>query len=71
MGILSAFYDLSVGMSSFAAGWASHKFGYAAAFVMAAVALVVAAIAGRRLFFARSTVVPPESKHASVAAGRS
>ncbi len=53
VGILSAFYDLFVGLSSFAAGWVAHQFGYAAAFVMAAVALVAAAIAGRFVFFAR------------------
>ena len=43
--ILSAFYDLFVGVSSFAAGWVAHRWGYSAAFVMAAVALVAAAIA--------------------------
>jgi predicted MFS family arabinose efflux permease len=53
VGILSAFYDLFVGVSSFAAGWVAHRFGYSAAFVMAAVALVAAAIAGRFVFFAR------------------
>jgi MFS family permease len=51
VGILSAFYDLFVGISSFAAGWVAHQFGYAAAFFMAAVALVAAAIAGRFVFF--------------------
>ena len=49
--ILSAFYDLFVGVSSFAAGWVAHQWGYGAAFVMAAVALVAAAIAGRSVFF--------------------
>lgn len=50
--ILSAFYDLFVGLSSFAAGWVAHQFGYAAAFVMAAVALLAAAAAGKFVFFA-------------------
>jgi predicted MFS family arabinose efflux permease len=40
VGILSAFYDLFVGTGSFAAGAVSHSFGYPAAFVMAAVALL-------------------------------
>ena len=52
--ILSAFYDLFVGVSSFAAGWVAHQYGYAAAFLMAAVALVAAAIAGRSVFFGRA-----------------
>ena len=49
--ILSAFYDLFVGISSFAAGWVAHQFGYGATFLMAAVALVAAAIAGKFVFF--------------------
>ena len=52
VGILSAFYDLFVGISSFAAGWVAHRFGYGAAFFMAALALAAAAIAGRFVFFA-------------------
>jgi MFS family permease len=63
VGILSAFYDLFVGVSSFAAGWVAHQFGYAAAFLMAAVALVAAAIAGRFVFFA-----PAETKARAMAA---
>ena len=51
VGFLSAFYDLFVGMSSFAAGWVANHFGYAAAFGLAAVALVAAAITGRLVFF--------------------
>lgn len=54
VGILSAFYDLFVGISSFAAGWVAHQFGYATAFVMAAVALIAAAVAGKFVFFART-----------------
>jgi MFS family permease len=63
VGILSAFYDLFVGISSFTAGWVAHQFGYAAAFVMAAVALIAAAIAGRFVFFAKA-----ESRAAAMAA---
>jgi len=48
--VLSAFYDLFVGMSSFSAGLVANRFGYAAAFVMAIVALGAAAIAGRFVF---------------------
>ena len=49
--ILSAFYDLFVGISSFAAGWVAHQWGYGATFLMGAVALVAAAIAGKVVFF--------------------
>jgi MFS family permease len=48
--VLSAFYDLFVGISSFAAGAISNRFGYAAAFQMAAVALIAASVAGRIVF---------------------
>jgi MFS family permease len=50
VGILSAFYDLFVGMSSVAAGRVADRHGYPAAFIMAAVALTGAAIAGRFVF---------------------
>ena len=53
VGLLSAFYDLFVGVSSFAAGAVAGHFGYAAAFVMAAFAIGAAALAGRAVFFAR------------------
>jgi predicted MFS family arabinose efflux permease len=53
IGILGAFYDLFVGVGSFAAGAVSQRFGYAPAFGMAAAALGVAAIVGWFLF-------PPE-----------
>ncbi|MEO8369501.1 MAG: MFS transporter [Candidatus Solibacter sp.] len=56
VGILSAFYDLFVGVSSFAAGWVAHQWGYSAAFVMAATALIAAALAGRYVFFTRPAV---------------
>lgn len=50
IGILGAFYDLFVGMGSFAAGAVSDHFGYASAFVMAAAALGGAAALGLLLF---------------------
>jgi len=48
--VLAAFYDLFVGMSSFSAGILASHFGYASAFVMAILALGVAAIAGLFVF---------------------
>ena len=48
--VLSAFYDLFVGMSSFSAGLIANRFGYSAAFLMAIVALGAAAIAGQFVF---------------------
>ena len=48
--ILSAFYDLFVGMSSLAAGRIAYSRGYPAAFLMAAVSLIGAAVAGRYVF---------------------
>jgi MFS family permease len=48
--VLSAFYDLFVGMSSFSAGLLANRFGYASAFAMAILALGAAAIAGRFVF---------------------
>jgi MFS family permease len=50
IGVLSAFYDLFVGMGAFAAGAVSGRFGYSAAFVMAVVALAGAAFMGRFVF---------------------
>ena len=50
LGVLSAFVDLFVGVSSFVAGGVANHFGYSAAFVLAAVALVAAAFAGRLVF---------------------
>jgi MFS family permease len=54
VGILSAFYDLFVGLSSFAAGFVAGHFGYPAAFLMSAVALMGAGIAGRYVFQSRT-----------------
>jgi len=48
--VLSAFYDVFVGMSSFSAGLIAHAYGYAAAFIMAIASVGVAAIAGRAVF---------------------
>lgn len=50
VGVLSAFYDLFVGLSSFAAGAIANRFDYPAAFVMAAAAIGAAAIAGPFVF---------------------
>ncbi len=48
--LLSAFYDLFVGVSSLIAGQVAGQHGYSAAFYMAAVALIGAAVAGRYVF---------------------
>jgi MFS family permease len=53
VGVLTAFYDLFVGVSSFAAGAVAHSFGYPAAFLMAAGAIGAAAVAGRFVFVER------------------
>ena len=53
IGMLSAFYDLFVGISSVAAGSVAYRFGYSAAFVMAALALLAAGVAGRFVFFTK------------------
>lgn len=50
VGVLSAFYDLFVGLSSFAAGGVASHFGYSAAFYMAAAALGAAAITALFVF---------------------
>jgi predicted MFS family arabinose efflux permease len=50
VGMLGAFYDLFVGLGSFAAGAASDRFGYGSAFLMAAGSLCVASIVGWFLF---------------------
>ena len=55
VGVLSAFYDLFVGLSSFAAGAIASRFDYPAAFVMAAAAIVAAAIAGQFVFAANGS----------------
>lgn len=50
VGILSAFYDLFVGISSFGAGALAKGYGYSSAFYMAALALVAAAMLGPLVF---------------------
>ena len=68
--MLSAFYDLFVGMSSFSAGLIANAFGYPAAFLMAIIALAAAAIAGRLVFAApRELAHEPEIQSAAVPAG--
>jgi hypothetical protein len=62
--VLSAFYDLFVGTSSFSAGLIANAFGYTAAFAMAILALGAAALAGRAVFTSRE----PELAHAVAAA---
>lgn len=54
--VLSAFYDLFVGMSSFSAGLVANSFGYSATFLMAIAALVAAAIAGRYVFVSNDSL---------------
>ena len=54
--VLSAFYDLFVGISSFVAGSVADRFGYPAAFQMAAFALIFAGVAGRWVFRRTETV---------------
>jgi MFS family permease len=51
VGFLSMFYDLFVGMSSFAAGLVSARWGYSAAFLMAAAAILGSAVFGAQVFF--------------------
>jgi MFS family permease len=56
--VLSAFYDVFVGISSFSAGLVASSFGYSAAFVMAIVALAGAATAGRFVFAGSGIAAP-------------
>ncbi|HEX6897535.1 MAG TPA: MFS transporter [Bryobacteraceae bacterium] len=57
--VLSAFYDLFVGTSSFSAGLVANRFGYSAAFIMAIFALFAAAVSGRFVF----SVKTPADSH--------
>ena len=62
--VLSAFYDLFVGTSSFSAGLVANAYGYEAAFTMAICALGAAAVAGRFVFadkVARPAAIPEPS----------
>ena len=66
--ILSAFVDLFVGISSFAAGATANHFGYPAAFMLGALALVAAAVAGRYVF-ASGDAEKPEAGEPEPVAG--
>jgi MFS family permease len=68
VGVLSAFYDLFVGVSSFAAGAMAKHFGYPAAFYMAAAAIGVAAFAGRFVFRGAEDTPEPVAEEAQAAA---
>jgi MFS family permease len=61
VGVLSAFYDLFVGISSFAAGTVAAHFGYPAAFWMAAIALSASAVAGYFVFAGRQEPSEPSN----------
>ena len=50
VGVLTAFCDLFVGISSFGAGAIANRLGYPAAFIMAIGAIAAAAISGRFMF---------------------
>jgi len=62
IGVLSAFYDLFVGISSFAAGAVAKRFGYPAAFVMGGLALGAAAFTGRMVFYRTTPVAAVEEE---------
>ena len=64
--VLSAFYDLFVGLSSFLAGFVAKNYGYAPAFLMAAGSIVVAAFLGRFVFFGSSVAAEPEPAYSEV-----
>lgn len=61
IGVLTAFYDLFVGISSFAAGAVAKQWGYPPTFLMAAGAIVAAAVAGKFVFWpGRRGVLPTQ-----------
>jgi MFS family permease len=55
VGVLSAFYDLFVGASSFLAGALSDRFGYRSAFLLALGGIIVAALFGKPVFAPRAS----------------
>jgi MFS family permease len=55
VGVLSAFYDLFVGASSFLAGALADHFGYRSAFLLALGGIVVAGLIGHPVFASRKT----------------
>ena len=69
--LLSAFYDLFVGISAFSAGFIANTFGYAATFLMAIAAVGAAAIAGRFVFVSKEPALshPAPSALESAPAG--
>jgi predicted MFS family arabinose efflux permease len=58
LGVLTAFFDLFVGVSSLGAGAVATRFGYTTAFLMGALALVAAAVAGWFVFSPEKTAAP-------------
>jgi MFS family permease len=66
IGILTAFYDLFVGISSLTAGAVAKSYGYPTAFLMAAFAITGAAISGRFIFWPRSTAKLERAEAAEV-----
>jgi MFS family permease len=66
VGVLTAFYDLFVGLSSFAAGGIADRFGYPAAFLMAAGALAGAVAAGLYVFRRQNAPQSVETREAVV-----
>ena len=54
--VLSAFYDVFVGASSFAAGLLANAFGYRSAFIMSLIALGASAIVARSVFAANDAL---------------
>lgn len=64
MGVLSAFYDLFVGVSSFVAGFVAKRYGYPAAFLMAAASIGLAAFCGRFVFSAAASSTADEREPA-------
>ena len=53
VGVLSAFYDLFVGTSSFAAGALAQRYGYPSAFLLALGGVALAAVVGPQVFARR------------------
>jgi MFS family permease len=62
IGVMSAFYDLFVGMSSFAAGAVAKQFGYQAAFVTGVAGIGLAALTGRVVFYRAVAAPVPEDE---------
>jgi MFS family permease len=67
IGVLTAFYDLFVGISSLAAGAVAKRYGYPSAFLMAAYATGAAGIAGRFVFWPRRAASQPAEQLTSSA----